>query len=59
MKTLIITETYIRAFENGFNNREFRAYWQVSAVNVIYLRVLFSVRGVKYETEEMELSQFS
>jgi hypothetical protein len=34
-------------------SQEFREYWRVKAVNVtIYLCVLCSVRGMKYETED-------
>ena len=36
-------------------SHEFREYWRVKAVNfTIYLCVLSSVRGMKYETGERE-----
>jgi len=43
-------------------SHEFREYWRVKAVNfTIYLCVLSSVRGMKYEIgeREREPSQFS
>ena len=59
-KNRIIPETYTTALENGSISHEFREYWRVKALKVtIYLCVPYSVRGMKYETEEREPSQFS